>query len=59
LRYAFKSITATNITGKAIIEPNKEPQKVSYNPCNNAGIVIDKKYNDILYLGYNDAKEIK
>ena len=45
--------------GKAINEPSKLPQKVSYTPCRIAGIVIAKKYNAILYLGYSDANEIK
>jgi hypothetical protein len=45
--------------GKATTEPNNEPQKVSYNPCSNAGIIKDRKYNTIRYFGYSDANDIK
>ena len=45
--------------GKAINEPRKLPQNVSYTPCRIAGIVIAKKCKATLYLGYSDANEIK
>lgn len=47
------------VIGKAMNIPKRDPQNVSYRPCNTAGIVIARKYSESLYLGYNFANAIK
>ena len=50
----------TAIKFKAIATGNNmPPHKVSYNPCRTAGTANAKKHNDILYLGYSFANDVK